>query len=529
VSRTHKLDVIAATHRSRASMQPAAAQLDDRTWADLNLDDVYVAVDRTTSTLGRAALYHRVRAAPAAEHLDAFETLVTRMTDDTAARTRASRALDRLQEPNGYDLWWLEQPDAIDPRPWHVLFPLLGVTALVLLIASIRWPTMLPAFLGIVAVSVVVRYATDRGVFTRATAFRQLAPIIATGQALGFLNDAGASPITAPLSADVPRLTRLKAIARWVSGDPFMLAVNPNPLAGIATEVVSVVYEYLNLVFLLDANGVYFGGKDLRTHGRALLRVLTAIGDVDVAISDAALRAETSPWCRPVFVSAGSPITMTSARHPLVANAVPNTITLAAGRGLVVTGSNMSGKSTLLRTVGVNIVMAQTLHTSFAAEYSAPQLSVRSCIGRSDDIVSGKSYYMAEVEALLDLVRISARETPHMFLLDELFRGTNAVERIAAGQAVLRELLAGGGGHLHSALAATHDDELTDLLVDRYDAVHFGDDVGESGLVFDYRLKSGRATTRNAIALLKLNGAPERLLSDALACAAILDHQRAGR
>ncbi|MBP6715831.1 MAG: DNA mismatch repair protein MutS, partial [Acidobacteria bacterium] len=140
-----------------------------------------------------------------------------------------------------------------------------------------------------------------------------------------------------------------------------------------------------------------------------------------------------------------------------------------------------------------------------------------------------KSYYMAEVEALLDLVRISARETPHMFLLDELFRGTNAVERIAAGQAVLRELLAGGGGHLHSALAATHDDELTDLLVDRYDAVHFGDDVGESGLVFDYRLKSGRATTRNAIALLKLNGAPERLLADALACAATLDHQRAGR
>src|SRR5688572_33307366 len=101
---------------------------------------------------------------------------------------------------------------------------------------------------------------------------------------------------------------------------------------------------------------------------------------------------------------------------------------------MLVTGSNMSGKSTFLRTLGVNAVLAQTINMCLARDYRAPIFHVRSCIGRSDDLIRGTSYYVAEVEALLDPVRVSAARAPHLFLLDELFRGTNAVERIAAGQ-----------------------------------------------------------------------------------------------
>ena len=187
----------------------------------------------------------------------------------------------------------------------------------------------------------------------------------------------------------------------------------------------------------------------------------------------------------------------------------------------------MSGKSTFLRTVGVNAVLAQTLNMCFAASYDAPVLVVRCSIGRTDDLVSGKSYYIVEAESLLSLVRASANAAPHLFLLDELFRGTNATERIAAGQAVLRELLEGeGAATLHLAIAATHDAELVDLLQDRYAAHHFSDALGGNGLLFDYRLRAGAASTRNAIALLRLHGAPERLIARALACAEILDRER---
>ena len=215
-------------------------------------------------------------------------------------------------------------------------------------------------------------------------------------------------------------------------------------------------------------------------------------------------------------------------RHPLLQRAVPNSITVGRGRGVLVTGSNMSGKSTFLRTVGVNAILAQTINTCLAREYRAPIFHVRSCIGRADDILTGTSYYIAEVEALLELVRASAGSESHLFLLDELFRGTNAVERIAAGQAVLTQLLedAGGGTKSHLVLAATHDLELVELASDRYEPCHFGDSVGADGLVFDHRLQRGPSTSRNAIALLRLHGAPDAMITRAMTTAAMLDEQR---
>ncbi len=203
---------------------------------------------------------------------------------------------------------------------------------------------------------------------------------------------------------------------------------------------------------------------------------------------------------------------------------MPNSIALAPPHGVLVTGSNMSGKSTFLRTVGVNAVLAQTINTCLARAYDAPVYQVRSCIGRADDLIAGKSYYLVEVESVLALVRASEGAEPHLFIFDELFRGTNAVERIAAAEAVLGALI--GDGKPHVVLAATHDGELVDLLRDSYVVCHFGDAVGPEGLVFDYRLTSGPATSRNAISLLKLNGAPETIVNRALARAEALDRQR---
>jgi DNA mismatch repair ATPase MutS len=209
-----------------------------------------------------------------------------------------------------------------------------------------------------------------------------------------------------------------------------------------------------------------------------------------------------------------------------VRDAVPNSITLGAPNGVLVTGSNMAGKSTFIRTLGVNVVLAQTIHTCLASEYAAPILRVRTCIGRSDDLTAGKSYYAVEVESVLALVRASLDTAPHLFLFDELFRGTNAVERIAGAEAVLTELLAGRAATRHLVVAATHDAELVDLLRETYTPLHFSDAVGPDGLVFDYRLHPGPATTRNAIALLRLHGAPATLVARALARAAVLDRDR---
>ena len=386
-------------------------------------------------------------------------------------------------------MWWPARQDAIETRPWYVLFPILTAATILLLGLALLSPQLTPAFIGVLVINVGVRYFTDRRIGALAAAFRQIAPLVKTAESLRFFGGDDVRPLVGSIQADTPSLGRLKTIARWISGDPLMLPMGAGMLPIMVSDVVSVVYEYLNLAFLLDANGVYFGARDLRVHHAALLRVIAAMGEVDAAISTASFRAGRRDWTRPRFVQPGASAKLSNLRHPLLVDAVPNSVSLAPGRGLLITGSNMSGKSTFLRTVGVTAVLAQTLNTCLASEYYAPVFSVRSCIGRSDDLLSGKSYYIAEVETLLGLVEASVGSAPHLFLLDELFRGTNAVERIAAGQAVLLELVSDARRTSPNVvIAATHDGELVDLLPDSYSAFHFGDVVGPAGLIFDHPL-----------------------------------------
>ena len=308
----------------------------------------------------------------------------------------------------------------------------------------------------------------------------------------------------------------MRRYARWVGRDSAPAA---------AGDIASTGVEYLNLLFLLDLNALYFAAREIKACGPSLLSVIAAVGEIDAAISIASFRAG-SVWTTPEFDEPGAPATFEGLRHPLVEHAVPNSIALGPPYGVLVTGSNMSGKTTLLRTLGVTVIMAQTIKTCIAQRYRAPVLRVRSCIGRNDDLLQGKSYYLGEVEAVLELVAASALHDQHLLLLDELFRGTNAVERIAAGEAVLRYITR---SDRHIAIAATHDGELLDLLRDRYRPFHFTDRLDADGLVFEYRLKPGPATTRNAIALLELQGAPADVVTRALELAAEIDRQRGQR
>ena len=190
----------------------------------------------------------------------------------------------------------------------------------------------------------------------------------------------------------------------------------------------------------------------------------------------------------------------------------------------------MSGKSTFLRTVGVNAILAQTLNTCLATAYRAPVFTVRSVIRRSDDLLAGKSYYRDEIDAVIALVHASQSRLPHLFLFDELFRGTGTVERIAAAEATLRELVTsdedGQTSSRHVVIAATHDRELVELLQRTFASYHFSDTVDSDGLAFDYQLRKGAASSWNAIALLELCGAPQRIVERALARTAGLSDQR---
>ena len=492
--------------------------LDDRTGNDLDLDEVFAALDRTESAIGRQLLYHRLRTTSTLDNLAVFESLMTLVSEDSTQREQAQLSLARLQEDSG-DVWWLAQPGALTKRREDVVFPLLAPVVPVALLLATVWPQGLGVAIVGIFVNLIVRYVMAPRFRPLLHPFRQLAPTIATAEALRPLVDAAAADAGQSLSADLTRLRRLRRIARWVSHDPVT-----------SDDLSNAVFETVNLMLLLDVNALYFAVGEIQSNGSALRRTVDAVGTVDAAISIASYRAGTSTWTRPVFQSEAGSATMNGLRHPLLAQTVPNSVVLAPPHGIIVTGSNMSGKSTLLRTVGVNVTLAQTVNTCLAMSYSAPVFAVRSVIGRGDDLMAGKSYYRDEVEAVLALVDASRRAQPHLFLFDELFRGTSTVERIAAAEAVLAELVsgqhAGDPQPPHAVIVATHDRELVDLLHGVYRPYHFGDAVGSDGLSFDYQLREGPARSHNAIALLEMYGAPPRVVERATTRSAELDDQR---
>jgi DNA mismatch repair ATPase MutS len=417
--RDRDLKAISAHYFAQSAAAPDAGDLDQRTWDDLNMDDVFAVLDRTESAVGQQTLYARLRRPSSNNHLRAFEELVTLLGRDEQIREDVRAALLPLAGTTDYDL-------------------------------------------------------------------RFVRPLLSAAAVLRVLHTDATAPLTAPLVDTAGALDTLRRLVTW-------------------TRV--------------------FGERELERRRDDLLRVIAAVGEVDAALSVASYRSGTRGWVRPTFLPDGEPARMGGIRHPLLSDAVENTILCGPPHGVIITGSNMSGKSTFLRTIGVSAVLAQTINTCVADSYQCPRFVIRSCIGRADDPATGRSYYVTEVDAVLALVQAARGEVPHLMLFDELFRGTNAVERIAAGEAVLAALVSGDPPR-HIVVAATHDHELVDFLAGLYEPFHFTDSLDTSGLMFDYKMRPGSAVSRNAIALLARRGAPVDLVESAMARAASLEQAR---
>jgi len=208
----------------------------------------------------------------------------------------------------------------------------------------------------------------------------------------------------------------------------------------------------------------------------------------------------------------------TAVYHPLIENCVTNSIRVN-DKSILLTGSNMSGKTSFIRTIGINAITALTLNTCFAEQFSMPGTRVYSAIRISDDLMNDKSYYFEEVLTIKEMIDKSGNGTPNLFLLDEIFKGTNTVERISAGKAVLSYLAKAD----NIVFVSTHDIELAELLKDEYVLYHFSEKVDHKTVDFDYKLKEGKLKNRNAIRILQINDYPDRIINEAFEISKELD------
>ena len=247
-----------------------------------------------------------------------------------------------------------------------------------------------------------------------------------------------------------------------------------------------------------------------RTAGFRLRGWLKALAELDALAVLAAPRDENPDWVVPEITSTA---VVAAARlgHPLIDDRrrVPNDVEVGPpGTLLLVTGSNMSGKSTLLRAIGVNVVLAQAGTCVCAAHLRLPAVDLHTSVSIHDSLEKGLSYFMAALARLKSVIDAAEHERPGrvlLYLLDEVLQGTNSVERGIAVRAVARHLLDAGA----IGAMTTHDLSLAGEEPLRSSArlVHFSETVDERGQMgFDYRLRPGLATSRNALKLMQLIG-----------------------
>ena len=248
-----------------------------------------------------------------------------------------------------------------------------------------------------------------------------------------------------------------------------------------------------------------------REFGPKVLAWLSAIAESEALSSLGAYAYEHPEDPFPAFIEAGpARFEAVSLGHPLVpaARMIRNDVALTEHvRLLIVSGSNMSGKSTLLRTIGVNVVLAMAGAPVRASALSLTPLSVGATLHVHDSLQAGRSRFFAEISRIRQIADLAGKVPEPLFLLDELFQGTNSHDRRIGSEALLRNLIDRGA----IGLTTTHDLALT-AIADQSDGravnVHFEDQLRDGELVFDYRMRSGPVTHSNALALMKAVGLP---------------------
>lgn len=269
-----------------------------------------------------------------------------------------------------------------------------------------------------------------------------------------------------------------------------------------------MVHLVVNVLLLWDANVLLRLERWALRAGTRTREWLVALGELEALASLATMRALDPGTSMPELAEDGGVVARALA-HPLLAPAarIANDLTIAGpGTALVVTGSNMAGKSTLLRAVGTNVVLALAGGPVSAESMRVPSVRLRASMRIADSLQHGASYFQAELARLRTVIEAADDAPPILFLLDELLRGTNARARHKGARAVVLHLLA----RRAMGIVATHDIALSELeeeLDGRVRNFHFTDVLAPDGeMTFDYRLRDGVVKTSNALRLLAMAG-----------------------
>lgn len=477
--------------------------IDDITWNDLDMDTIFMLLNHTWSSVGESYLYAMLRTPSfSKEELKERDRLISYFETHEKEREQMELFFAKIGRTGDYSIFDYIY-NLVDFRLESPFVHWLGI---LFIVAAIGVTAVAPQY-GVIALIVAVGFCWGT-YFSRR---KKIEPyVISCASLLAMLK-----------VADEFKKVKMREIDQYLDNiaearrrfgkfkrNSSFVAAGGTAQAGGGLEQSMAMY--LNLTFHIDL--LQFGVlvKEIRKNLDAFELLTDNIGTLESALAIASFRVMMKEHCKPELKE-GKTVSLKTANiyHPMIDEPVKNSI--AAVCGVLITGSNASGKSTFLKTVAINSVLAQTIYTCLADSYEANFYKVYSSMALRDDLQSQESYYIVEIKSLKRILDHVGGNYPLLCFVDEVLRGTNTVERIAASSQILKSMARKD----IMCFAATHDIELTHMLEDEYRNFHFQEEVVEDDIIFNYKLYEGRATSRNAIKLLGIIGYDKTIIDKA--------------
>lgn len=484
--------------------------IDDITWNDLEMDRLFAAIDYSRSAAGEEALYRWLRMPLFdEEELDLREKHFRFFEGHEKDRLDYLLFMGDVGRTGKYSVYdYLDYLDAL--KEDSCLFTkIVDVSMIICLILGLAVHAyFIVPFILMLAYNCFTYTKQKKEIEPYLTTFAYFIRILDSVKRF----DGMSREFKEEFSEEIEKIKKEKAEFASFKRLSF-LAMDANN-GTVAMDLSRIILAYLNLIFHFDLMKLYSMLHVVKEKKKFLTGLLLGMGEIEACISVVYARAAFDEYTVPCFVEKTQKKALLYEAedlfHPLIEHPVKNS--LCQSRGMLLTGSNASGKSTFLKAVALNALLAQTIHTVCAKKYKSNYFRIYSSMALRDSLLQGESYFIVEIKSIKRIFDgVEEDGAPVLCTIDEVLRGTNTAERIGASTELLKALAKKGA----LCFAATHDLELTTLLEEEMDNYHFKEMVEGVDIVFPYLLTEGCAKGRNAIKLLKAFGFEEELVEKA--------------
>lgn len=475
--------------------------IDEITWNDLDMDQIFMTMNNTGSAAGEEYLFAMLhRLSFSEQELAERNRLMEHFSQDKAKRQAFQEQFMRMGKERNISIYqYIHLLHLLkrESNAAHYISFMFMVAAIALIFVNPVAGVMSVIVIGIYnAFSYYKRKGEIEKYFSVVS---HLIRMMDGLKVLTTLSDDAAAEYTETIAKN------LKVFSGFRKGARIVAAKKPTG------DLLEGMIDYLRMLFHIDLIKFNRMLQVFDQNETELTELFETAGFLDAMIAAASYRELMGKWCVPQLSHAAPFLETENIYHPMLDAPVP--ASLCEHRCVLITGSNASGKSTFIKTLAINAILAQTINTVMASSYRASFFIVASSMALRDDIFNKESYYIVEIKSLKRIMDMLNDEVPVLCFVDEVLRGTNTLERIAASA----EILSGLAENNAMCFAATHDIELTHILEEQYSNYHFQEYVQENDVLFDYKLYPGRAVSKNAIKLLRMLGYDESITERAQA------------